>query len=142
MFLPTEKEELRNCVRYLIERCLSTRDERDKQYQWREKYFLFGSNGLEQARINNILSHLDLVTSFLYTPDHAFYHIVSSSSRDELSILKATALQDDFNEDFIETGVSDMLEEAVMWSLVYDTMIPKQGWNRDREEWFMELVPP
>src|SRR5229473_2663109 len=68
MFLPNEKEELKNCVRYLIERCLSTRDERDKLYQWREKYYLFGSNGMEPARVNNIASHLDLVTSFLYTP--------------------------------------------------------------------------
>jgi hypothetical protein len=142
MFLPNDKEELKNCARWLIDRCLSTRDERDKLYQWREKYFLFGTSGMEPARINNIESHLDLVTSFLYTPDHAFYHIAAASAKDETSILKATALQDDFNEDFIETGVSDMITEAVMWSLVYDTMLAKQGWNRDREEWFMELVPP
>ena len=142
MFLPNDKEELKNCVRYLIERCLSTRDERDKLYQWREKYYLFGSNGMEPARVNNIASHLDLVTSFLYTPDHAFYHIAAASARNELDVLKAIALQDDFNEDFIETGISDMIGEAVEWSLVYDTIIPKQGWNRDTEEWFMELVPP
>ncbi len=142
MIFPTEKEELQKCVRYLIERCLSTRDERDKLYQWREKYYLFGSNGLEPARENVIESHLDLVTSFLYAPDHAFYHIAADTSADDLAVLKALALQDDFNEDFQEAGISDAIMQAIPWSLVYDTMIAKQGWNRDREEWFIELVPP
>jgi hypothetical protein len=142
MIFPTDKDELQNCVRYLVERCLSTRDERDKLYQWREKYYLFGTNGLESARENVIESHLDLVTSFLYAPDHAFYHIAAAAADDEAAVLKATALQDDFNEDFQESGVSDAIMEAIPWALVYDTMIPKQGWNRDRGEWFMELVPP
>jgi len=142
MILPTEKEELQKCVRYLIERCLSTRDERDKIYQWREKYYLFGNSGLEQARINVINSHLDLVTSFLYAPDHAFFHIAAENTEDELSILKAQALEDDFNEDFQDCGISEAIMDAIPWSLVYDTMITKQGWNRDKGEWFLELVPP
>jgi hypothetical protein len=142
MIFPTEKDELQKCVKYLIERCLSTRDERDKTYQYREKYYLFGSNGLEPARENVIESHLDLVTSFLYAPDHAFYHIAAAASDDEISVLKAVALQDEFNEDFQDSGVSDAIMEAIPWALVYDTMLTKQGWNRDREEWFMELVPP
>jgi len=124
MFLPNDKEELKNCARWLIDRCLSTRDERDKLYQWREKYFLFGTSGMEPARINNIESHLDLVTSFLYTPDHAFYHIAAASARDELNILKATALQDDFTEDFIETGISDMITAGLRYRIYQARMEP------------------
>lgn len=142
MIFPTDKEELRNCVKYLIDRCNSTREDRDRTYQWREKYYLFGTQGYENAKYNRLESHLDLVTSFLYAPDHAFFHIAADSNADELDVLKAQALQDDFNEDFQEAGISEIIMMSIPWSLVYDTMIIKQGWNRDRNQWFAELVPP
>lgn len=142
MIFPTEPEALQNCVQYLIDRCLSTREDRDRTYQWREKYYLFGTQGYESAKYNRLESHLDLVTSFLYAPDHAFFHIAADSNADDLEILKAQALQDDFNEDFQEAGISDAIMASIPWSLVYDTMLIKQGWNRDTNQWFAELVPP
>jgi hypothetical protein len=142
MIFPTEPDALQNCVRYLVERCLSTRADRDKTYQWREKYYLFGTQGYESAKYNRLESHLDLVTSFLYAPDHAFFHIAADSNAEDRDVMMATALQDDFNEDFQEAGISDVIMSAIPWSLVYDTMLVKQGWNRDRNQWFAELVPP
>jgi hypothetical protein len=142
MIFPTDDEELAKRVTYLVDCCLSTREEREQLYQWREKYYLFGTNGYEKAPINKLESHIDLVTSFLYAPDHAFYHISSDFSDDDLAVLKTIALQDDFNDDFQSCGLSSAIMEAIPWSIVYDTMIPKVGWNRDREELFLELVPP
>jgi hypothetical protein len=142
MYFPIDETALRDRVRYLIERCLSTREDRDRLYQWREKYYLFGTMGYEQSKYNRLESHLDLVTSFLYAPDHAFYHIAADSNADELDVLKATALQDDYNDDFQSCGISDAIMDSIPWSLTYDTMLVKQGWNRDRDHWFAELVPP
>src|SRR5712691_4026431 len=142
MIFPTDDTELEDRVRYLVERCLSTREERDRLYQWREKYYLFGTQGYEQAKYNRLESHLDLVTSFLYAPDHAFYHISADQNADEQQVQRATVLQDDFNDDFQANGISDAIMASIPWALVYDTMILKQGWNRDRGEWFVELVPP
>ncbi|SRR5216684_32649 len=142
MIFPTDEDELAKRVTYLVERCLSTREDRDKIYQWREKYYLFGTNRYEKAPINKLESHVDLVSSFLYAPDHAFYHISASANADELEVQKSIALQDDFNDDFQSCGMSSAVMESIPWSIVYDTMIPKVGWNRDREELFLELVPP
>jgi hypothetical protein len=142
MIFPTDEEELAKRVTYLVGRCLSTRDDRDQLYQWREKYYLFGTNGYEKAPINKLESHIDLVTSFLYAPDHAFYHLSASSNADDIDVLKAIALQDDFNDDFQEAGLSSAVSDSIPWSIVYDTMITKVGWNRDRKELFMELIPP
>jgi len=93
VIFPTDDAELEDRVRYLIERCLSTREERDRLYQWREKYYLFGTQGYEQAKYNRLESHLDLVTSFLYAPDHAFYHISADQNADEQQVQRATVLQ-------------------------------------------------
>lgn len=142
MIFPTNKDALSNAVKWLIDRCLSTRDERDRLYQWRERYYLFGTMGYDPAKYNRLESHLDLVTSFLYAPDHAFFHISADANADDIDVLKATALQDDFNEDFQEAGISDAIMDSIPWSLVYDTMMIKQGWNRDKNQWFCELVPP
>ncbi len=141
MIFPKDEDELSKRVTQLVEQCMSTRDDRDQLYQWREKWYLFGCDGYQRAPINKIESHTDLVTSFLYAPDHAFYHI-SSASTDDLEILKATALQDDFNDDFQMSGMSSCIMDAIPWSIVYDTMLPKVGWNRDRNEAYIELVPP
>jgi hypothetical protein len=142
MILPDNETDLANAVRSLINRCMSTQLERCRLYQWREKYYLFGTSGYEQAKYNKIESHIDLVTSFLYSPAHAFYHISSDDIDNDLHIRQATALQDDFDDDFQMSGISDAISHAIQWSIVYDTMLIKQGWNRDREQWFAELVPP
>lgn len=142
MIFPTNEDELAKRVTYLVEKCLSTRDDRDQLYQWREKYYLFGCNGYDRAPINKLESHIDLVTSFIYAPDHAFYHISADSNADDENVAKCIALQDDFNDDFQACGLSNAIMEAIPWSIVYDTMIPKVGWNRDRDELFLDLIPP
>lgn len=141
MIFPTDEYALSEAVTYLVGRCLSTREDRDRMYQWREKYYLFGTTGYEQSRYNKLASHLDLVSSFIYSADHAFYHIAADRNADEIDVLKAISLQDDFNEDF-QARAADELAEAIKWSLIYECMIPKLGWNRDRGHWFVELVPP
>jgi hypothetical protein len=57
-------------------------------------------------------------------------------------VKQAIALQDEWNDDFQDDGLSDIVAEAIPWSLVYDTMLIKQGWNEARESQFAELVPP
>ena len=141
MIFPTDEEELRKVVTFLVERCLSSLPERTRVYEWREKYFLFGTQGYEQAKYNKLASHIDLVASFLYAPDHAFFHIAADPNSPDIEVEKARILQDDFNDDF-QSGISDNIMEAIQAALVYEAMIVKGGWNRDRGNWFVELVPP
>jgi hypothetical protein len=142
MIFPTDPDDLRNAVVYLIDRCMSTREDRDRLYTWREQYYLFGTSGYMQSRYNRLESHLDLVSSFLYAPDGAFYNIAAQNSMDDLEVARAKALQMEFNDDFQEAGVTDAIMQAVPYSLVYDTMLTKQGWHRETKQWFCELVSP
>jgi hypothetical protein len=141
VIFPTNEQARDEVVAYLAGRCLSTRDERERLYLWREKYYLFGTTSFEQAKYNKLAAHLDLVSSFLFSPDHAFYHIAADRNASDIEVQQAISLQDDFNEDF-QSNIAEYMSECVKWALVYDTMIPKVGWNRDRGHFFVELIPP
>ncbi len=142
MIFPSDSEALQKRVKSVIEQCTDSRDERIQLYNRRERYFLFGTDTMEQVRYNRLESHIDLVAAFLYAPDHAFYNIAAQRNAADAVVKQATALQDEFNDDFQDDGLSDLVAEAIPWSLVYDTMIVKQGWNDARDQQFGELIPP
>jgi len=143
VILPDRDEDLERRVTWLINRCKDTQRDRVQLYDLRERYFLFGTGALQsQVRYNRIESHLDLVSSFLYAPDHAFYSLTAARNADDQVIRQATALQDEFNDDFIETGISDAFGEAIPWALCYDTMIMKIGWGDITGEHTVQLRPP
>jgi hypothetical protein len=142
MIFPDRDEDLERRVIWLVERCKESLRDRVQVYDRRERYFLFGTNGNDQVRYNRIESHIDLVSSFLYAPDHAFYNIAAQRNASDEAIRQATALQDEFNDDFQDVGLSDAFAEAIPWACTYNTMIFKQGWNDTRGEATVTLIPP
>lgn len=142
MIFPTDDEGIEKRVKWIIDTCLATRDDRAQLYQRRERYFLFGTDSRDQVRYNRLESHIDLVAAFLYSPDHAFYNIAADRNASDAVVKQAIALQDEWNDDYQDDGISDAVAEAIPWSLVYDTMIIKQGWSDTRKAQYAKLVPP
>jgi hypothetical protein len=142
MILPTSEEDLTKRVVRLIDTCTATRQVRSELYRRREAYYLYGCADQTPVRYNRLESHLDLVAAFLYAPDHAFFNLSAERNSEDAVIKQAIALQDEFNDDFHDDGLSDLFAEAIPWSLTYDTMIFKQGWNETRDCQIAELVPP
>src|SRR5215471_14334281 len=100
MIMPDRFEDLEARVIWLIARCKETQRDRVQVYDRRERYFLWGTSGSENlVRYNRIESHIDLVSSFLYAPDHAIYQIAAQRNANDTLIAQATALQDEFNDD-------------------------------------------
>lgn len=135
----TEKEEL---VGYIISCCTASSDDRRSLYERRRRYFLYGQNSETKVRFNRLKSHMKLVSSFLFSPDGLVYNIAPPRNADEHAIQQLLALQDDFNEDVHDTGLGDVFSESVLWSLNFDTMIVKMGWNDIKGHFFGKLVEP
>jgi hypothetical protein len=142
MIFPRVQDELEKTVKRLVDVCNDSRFERAEMYRKRESYFLFGSDTRQPTRFNRTEAHIDLVSSFLYSPDHALFHIAAESHAPDMVIRQAIALEDSWNDDFQDAGLSDLFAEAIPWSLTYDSMIFKIGWNETRDEICAELVPP
>jgi len=140
MIIPKQKRDLERFLKFVADTCWQSREERMRLYSRRRKYFLYGSASGTAAH-NRINSHLDLVSSFLYSPDHARYAIDPDDDNDAV-VEQTAALAKYWNTTFRDSDLAYLYGEALLWSLVYDTMFLKLGWNDARGELFGVIVPP
>ena len=98
MNFPDDESKLADRVKWIIDQCTASRNDRTELYNRRERYFLFGTDGSNQVRYNRLESHIDLVAAFLYAPDHAFYNIAADRNAADAVVKQAIALQDEWNE--------------------------------------------
>jgi hypothetical protein len=111
-------------------------------YDKRRRYFLFGQNKNQIVRFNRLKSHLPLLASFLYAEDQIAYSVAAPKNADDRTIASYLALEDDWNETFQDSGLAAGYSQALLWALVYDTMILKSGWNDVTDTQFVQLVEP
>ena len=126
----------------IIGSCMASQQDRMGLYEKRRRYFLFGQNIERKVRYNSLKSHMKLVSSFLFSPDGLTYNITPPKNADENSIQQFLALQDDWNTDVRESGLAEIFSQAVLWSLNYDTMIIKIGWNDISGQVTGKLIEP
>ncbi len=123
--------------------CLSSKRDRDALYQNRKRYFLFGGGDLtSDVKYNRLQAHTDLVSSFLYAPDHCRYNIAAPRNATDEIVAQCTGLEDEWNEVFRDSGLAYQYAEGVLWSLVFDSMFIKLGWNNARSDLFGKLFSP
>lgn len=123
--------------------CLSSKRDREELYLRRKRYFLFGtSDYATEVKFNRLESHIDLVASFLYAADHARYNISAPRNSEDMIINQIVSLEDEWNDQFRDSGLAYMFSDAVLWSLVFDSMFIKMGWNDARDELFGKMFAP
>ena len=142
MIIPDKEIEKAAFVGWVTSTCLNNARERKALYDKRRAYYLFGQYAMQPVRLNRMRSHIGLVSSFLYTPDGLQYSLSASDDSDEGQIAKYVALQDEFNESIHNSGLADVISQTVDWSLVYDTMILKSGWNEVTEQFSVIPISP
>lgn len=142
MKIPSEAGAKQTFVRYIIDCCMASRADRLAMYEKRRRYYLYGQNSSGMVRHNRLNSHMGLVSSFLFSPDGLNYAISAPRNAAEIDIQKIVAFQDSWNQDVQDDGIADVFAEAVNWSLVFDTMIIKQGWNDVSGQQFATLIEP
>ena len=134
------KEEF---IKSIVECCTASQPDRMHLYEKRRRYYLFGQNSGGFVKLNRLKSHINLVKSFLYSQDGAAYSIAAPASADDQMVAKYLAIEDDHNEEFTDSGLAGVFGLALLWAMVYDTMIVKTGWNETGEtDLFGELVFP
>jgi hypothetical protein len=142
MIIPSSGTFRMDKILSIRDACLESVNERRELYAKRRKYFMFGSDDYRQVRYNRLFAHTDLVKSFLYSADHAKYSLSASRNSPPPVVQQATALQDEWNQQFRDSGLAYMYRIALLWSLVYDSMYIKMGWNAERKRLFGKLIMP
>lgn len=141
MIIPKDPKDRDPFVKNIIDVCMQSRQSRLQLYAKRREYFLFGST-TGPALYNRLGAHVDLVSSFLYSPDHAKFSVTAPRNSPDDQVQKMLATEGHWNDDFRDCDLAYQYGEALLWGLVYDNMFIKPGWNDARDTLFGKLVDP
>jgi hypothetical protein len=142
MIIPSVQPQKGEYLDWILQTCLLSKKDRKDLYDRRRQFFLFGTSQDQQCMYNRIESHLDLVCSFLFSPDHAEFSLSAAPNATDDQVKQFMAAQDAFNNDFRDAGMFDVFADALLWSTVNDTMIIKMGWSDVKEEETATLIEP
>jgi hypothetical protein len=142
MIIPRNKAKRDEKVQWIASVCKQSQEDRRAIYDRRKRYFLYGTYGQETVRYNRLYAHMDLVAAFLFAEDHARFSISAPRNSAEAIVKQMLAAEDDWNDTFRDSGLAAQYGVNLLWSLVYDSMFIKMGWNSEREELFGRTVLP
>ena len=135
MIIPDNEALKQEYLQWVLDTCKGSMHDRKAMYDRRRQFFLYGTGSDQDIMYNRLESHLDLVSSFLYSPDHAEFALSAPANSSESAQVKQfMAAQDAFNNDFREAGLFDNFGDALNWSLVFNSMMLKIGWSDVRDE--------
>jgi hypothetical protein len=142
MIIPDNPARQSEFVQWVVDVCMNSKKDRKDLYDKRRQYFLYGGTDADDVIYNRIESHLDLVSSFLYSPDHAQFSLSAPLNSDDTIVKQYMAAQDTFNNDFRDAGMFDHFGDAIIGSLVYDSVIIKSGWSDINNDPTAKLIMP
>ena len=142
MIIPDNPSLRADYLQWVLDTCLLSRQDRKNMYDRRRQYFLYGTGSDQDIIYNRLESHLDLVTSFLYSPDHAEFSLSAPPNSADAEVKQFQAAQDAFNNDFRDAGLFDTFADGLLWGTVFDSMILKMGWSDVRDEETCTMVEP
>lgn len=142
MIIPEGGKRQDEFVKWVCDVCLNSKNERKELYDRRRQFFLYGNAGGDEILYNRIESHLDLVSSFLYASDRAQFSLSAPLNSSDDVVKQYMALEDSFNNDFRDAGLFDAFGEAIIGSLVFDSMILKSGWSNVNGDANATLIEP
>lgn len=142
MRIPNDPIELSRFLRFIVDTCMQSQKERNSLYQKRRRYFMYGQNKEEKVKFNRLKSHIELVTSFLYSAEGLVYNISAPQNAEEVMIQQMKAIEDRWNETVRDSGLADAADQAIMWGVVLDSMFMKIGWNDISQMPFATLINP
>lgn len=126
MKIPTKTEDREKFYCELVSKCLSSRVERRNDYASLRSWFLFG-NGPEDApaQYNKIQSHIDQLTSFVYSADTTRFSIPLGASVNPDEEKKVPVLTKAINDEWLNSNADQVFSSAVTWALVFDSTFIK-----------------
>lgn len=142
MIIPEEPSRQGEFVKWVLDICLNSRKDRKDLYDRRREFFLYGTAGDSDILYNRIESHLDLVASFLYSSDHAQFSLSAPLNSPDDRVKQYMSVEDSFNNDFRDAGLFDFFGDAIIGSLVYDSMLLKVGWSDVNQDSTCTLIEP
>lgn len=126
MRIPQKPEEREFFYLDLINKCDVSKAERQGDYSSLRSFFLFGCGPEESpAPFNKIGSHIDVLSSFLYSAETTRFNIALGSGVDETQHRYTPALTQALHDEWNNSNADQVFSTALIWALVFNTTFIK-----------------
>ena len=125
MIIPKNDVKRIELYRETVDICLASRQQRLARYAQNRAYYLYGCLDGVASPWNKIYSHLDMVTSFLYAADSTRFSVKLGLLAPDVDYYRAPVLAKAVNEAWKMSNADIIMQQCILWALVYDTMIVK-----------------
>lgn len=115
----------------LVRQCTASRNDRFVFYSTLRNYYLFGSQTGDGAPYNKIMSTVDTLCSFIYSPDTLRFSLQLGTEAPMDDIHKAVPLSHEVTEQWRVSRTHILFGLGLRWSQVFGTMIMKIVWSRN-----------
>jgi hypothetical protein len=116
--IPTDKLDLRDWVREIVDECMSSSEDRGLIYTRAAQYYYTGSYDERAAIYNKCKSFIDKLAGFLMQPTDVRFSIIFDSSEPEDVLERAQLFSEKLTADFRQSDSDIVFAEAVVWALV------------------------
>jgi len=126
MIIPSNPIEREMFYMDLVQKCLVSRDMRRGDYQSLRSFFLFGAGPEESpAAYNKIYSHIDQLTSFLYSAETTRFSINLGASTRSYLTRYIPALTQKLHDEWNNSNADQVFSLALTWALVFNSTFIK-----------------
>ena len=132
MRIPKDATERELFYLDLIQKCMVSREQRRGDYQSLRSWYLFGAGPEESpAQYNKIYSHIDQLTSFLYSAETTRFSINLGASTTNMWYRYLPALTQKLNDEWNNSNADQVFSSALTWALAYASTFIKLVVNKD-----------
>jgi hypothetical protein len=126
MRIPKNPEEREFFYLDLINKCEVSKSERQGDYASLRSFFLFGAGPEESpAPFNKIGSHIDTLSSFLYSAETTRFNIALGASADPLMHRYVPTLTQALHDEWNNSNADQVFATALIWALVFNSTFIK-----------------
>jgi len=106
----------------VAEACGASRPDRRERNNWYRMWYQRGTDTVgPPARYNKLMSHTDLLTSYLYAPESTQFSILPPVGQRRKWIDQCDVARDEFMSRWRDIGADVLFGELVTWALVYSS---------------------
>lgn len=126
MKIPKNKAEREQLYDEVILQCELSQNERRPNYETRRSYYLNGAESSEiDVPFNKIYPHLDTITSFLFASESTKFTVNPDVTEKPFEEWRAGIFGRAINELWHNSNSDQIVSSAILWALIYDSMIVK-----------------
>jgi len=135
MQIPKKPEHRQMFYWEIIEKCMESRESRSKIYAKLRSWYMFGTDfeGMTQTpRYNKLNAHIQLLSSYLFSADTVRFVIELGAAAPKEELAKIHKMKRRLHDEWHDSRCDMFYDLALVWGLVYGTMLIKPLWKRGK----------